>query len=210
LTTSKARSTGKNKTSVAVSNRRQGGNIRQSSKTAIASAKYEVRHSNIDAIYVFHFILIQRPIWTNHDEDVKPLITRTAASPVSYTRDSNQPGDSIDVESDSSVEIIEPSEPRNEGWPTDTHLVYPASGGKIALGPQNTRVRHTARCAIQSLYISICFEDAFPDVCLRTKFNRDALYKSAKDQGFVNIAKRLQSDVDFANIMSGLVCIPFD
>jgi hypothetical protein len=33
-------------------------------------------------------------------------------------------------------------------WPKETHLVYPAQGAKIALGPQNPHVQGVAQNAI--------------------------------------------------------------
>jgi hypothetical protein len=74
------------------------------------------------------------------------------------------------INSDSDIEIL-PSF-HDTLWPKETHLVYPAQGAKIALCPQNPHVQCVARNAIQLLLISICFIDAFPDITLRTKFNR--------------------------------------
>jgi hypothetical protein len=107
------------------------------------------------------------------------------------------------IDSDSNIEIL-PSF-RDALWPKETHLVYPAQGAKITLGPQNPHVQRVARNAIQSLLISMCFIDAFPDITLRTKFNRDALYKSANDLNLPKIAHRVKNDIDYADTLAGLV-----
>lgn len=114
----------------------------------------------------------------------------------------NAPQDPDDLGYDSDIEIVDP---RNGNWSIETHLVYPAPGAKMALGPQTIQVQRVARAAIQGLVRSMYFEDAFPDVCLRTKFNRDALYNAANELNFHTLAQRIQSDLEYVDALAGLV-----
>jgi hypothetical protein len=49
------------------------------------------------------------------------------------------------------------------------------------------------------------FIDAFPDITLRTKFNRDALYKSANNLNLPKITHCVKNDIDYADTVTGLV-----
>lgn len=125
----------------------------------------------------------------NPDEGVKPTV-----KPAEELQDPD--------DCDSDIELVDP---RHGSWPLETHLIYPAPGAKMALGPQNIQVQRVARAAIQGLMLSMYFEDAFPDVRLRTKFNRDALYTAASELNYEVLARRIQSDVDYVDALAGLV-----
>jgi hypothetical protein len=124
-------------------------------------------------------------------EDVKPRITQDANS---------------EADDDSDVEVVASTDlARDKGWPRITHLVYPAHGAKISLNPQNVAIKSVVHQAIQNLFHSLFFKNAFPDAPAKIKFTRDALYKAASDLEYREIAKRVSSDVRYVNALSGLV-----
>lgn len=112
--------------------------------------------------------------------------------------------DSEDSDGDTD-EVVEISEPRHGNWPVETHLVYPAPGAKIALGPQNLQIQRVARASIQGLMHSIYWDDAFPDHGKKTIVTRDALYNAAKSLGFTTIAQCVKSDADYVEALADLV-----
>jgi hypothetical protein len=113
-----------------------------------------------------------------------------------------------DADSDSvSVEILDqaPIQPFIQGWPPETHLIYPATGARVALRPQSAIIQQLVQVAIQNVQISITFEDAFPDMNRRTKYNRDALYKAAKSLRQESIVTRIRKDSKYVAVLSSLV-----
>ena len=142
--------------------------------------------------------IIQQPVWADNAQiDVE---SKKKRPPVATT---NQQGAS-ETEEDSDFEYRYPNV-RDARFARETHLIYPAAGGKIALGRQNIQIQQVARRAIQYLLVSMCFEDAFPNVAVRTKFNRDALYQAATELGFETIAERIKSYADYVEVLAGLV-----
>jgi len=100
----------------------------------------------------------------------------------------------------------------DDGWPSETHLVYPNRHNgkftsKIKIGPQSKIVQRVCCTAIQNLQFYVCFKDAFPDPALKVKFNRDAIYHAAADEGLKCIAQRVQTDLNYAEII-GSLCSP--
>lgn len=119
-----------------------------------------------------------------------------------------------DDSSDPEVQFIKIQRPRHlkihedSRWPTDTHLDRPDSG-KIRLNQQQRPVRRVAKEAIQNLFVSLLWVHAFPDAVLRSKFNREALYKAARDLKLDNIKHRIQSDIEYVDSLSAIVCGTF-
>ena len=140
----------------------------------------------------------QQPVWRD---------TTTPAANSKVNRD--VPAlDGSETEYDTDIEIISgSSNARDALWPSSTHLIYPVSGAKITLKPQRMEIQRVAQGAIDLLTVSMCFENAFPDLALRTQFIRDALHGAATDLGFESIAKRVMTDVNYVEVLAGLVCI---
>ena len=145
---------------------------------------------------------MQQPKWTDvgGDNVINP--------PTPSTGVDTQADDSDPNTDSASIEILDgcPIHPLNQGWPTNTHLVYPASGARITLGPQNSTIQRVVKAAIQNVLISLTFEDAFPTIDHKVKYNRDALYKAAKSLRLDNIATRIKRDKDYVAALAGLVC----
>jgi hypothetical protein len=149
---------------------------------------------------------LQKPIWDDL-VDIGAIDTVPELVDIPDVLDDDElpalvAGEDSDEDTDEVVEIIEP---RHGNWPVETHLVYPAPGAKIALGPQNLQIQRVARASIQGLMHSIYWDDAFPDPGKKTIVIRDALYNAAKSLGFATIAQRVKSDTDYVEVLGGLV-----
>jgi hypothetical protein len=145
-----------------------------------------------DAIPVF----VDNPEVLGDDEELPPL---------EYDSDDDDQGHGGNNGDLDEVEIVEP---RHGNWPTETHLIYPVRGGKIALGPQNLQIQRVARASIQGLMRSIYWDNAFPDHGKKTIATRDALYDAAKSLGFTTIAQRIKSDAAYVEVLAGLASPP--
>jgi Domain of unknown function (DUF6532) len=112
---------------------------------------------------------------------------------------------------DSDIEIVDApplktvTYPLDEGWHPQTHLKYPVGSGKINIMPQNKHIQHVACGAIQNMHIYVCFKGAFPDPMTKIRYNCDTIYNAANDLGYTEITNHIQLDLDYTDILAGLV-----
>jgi hypothetical protein len=144
----------------------------------------------------------QKPVWQETKVDSGPSVRKSVHKPQS--------------DSSSDVEILEINapkkaiHPRDITWSVETHLVYSVGANgkvfnRISMNPQTLNIKRVGHAAIQNIHHTVCFVDAFPDSETRTKYTRDAVYEAAMRLGEVDIARRIQKDKDYSEILSGLV-----
>jgi hypothetical protein len=185
----------------------------KSSKAAYIAASREVY--SISVIWFdtdVKFAWWQKPVWNTltSSDDETPLVKvvaanrqATQASTTTRSVDKSDADTVIGTDEEHSNPRVE--ETRNFGHPVETHLVYPASSGKISLTAQSVVIQSIGRGAIQEIIKAVCFKNAFPVGDERTIMSRDALYRTARDRNHMSIAQRIRRDSDYAEALSGLV-----
>jgi len=73
------------------------------------------------------------------------------------------------------------------------------------LNCQNAAIKSVIQLGIKKVFGQLFFANAFPDGALRIKFNRDAIYDAARELDFVEIARRISTDIAYVNRLSSIV-----
>ena len=92
-------------------------------------------------------------------------------------------------------------------WPLETDLHIIPGTNRIALTGQQPTVRMVIGEAIENVWVSLLFVDAFPDAARTHEFIRDGLLTAAARQGpaAAAILKRLREDDAYLSTISPLV-----
>jgi len=95
----------------------------------------------------------------------------------------------------------------NDGWPTDTDLIYIPGTTRVMLTAQRPVMQTVIHDAFKNVHASLVFNCAFPDASAIPSIIRDALVLAAWSNVLraSNIHARLQVDNEYLAKMSRLV-----
>ena len=95
-------------------------------------------------------------------------------------------------------------------WPPETELVL-SSRGKVNLTSQHAVIRVLLQDTIDAVWVSLLFDNAFPDANTTLQIVQDHLFAAAEKYkpGTVVILKRLTSDNEYSTKMSSVVRLIF-